>query len=250
MTQLSVNLNKFALLRNARGTDFPNLLGMARRTIDAGVPGITVHPRPDQRHTTYQDAYDLAELVAAHADVEYNIEGNPIPDFLKIVGETRPDQATLVPDAEDQLTSDHGWDLKNEAERVAPIVADLRARGIRVSLFIDPDPEQITLAKEVGADRIELYTESYARAFGAESQADVHERFRAAAAHAHGLGLGINAGHDLNLDNLATFLTIPNILEVSIGHAVVVESFDHGYEDTLRRYLEITKGETKGETKG
>lgn len=239
MTKLSVNINKFALLRNSRDTDYPNLRSMATRAIRAGAHGITVHPRPDQRHVRYSDVPVLAELRAAHKDVEFNIEGNPSPEFLKILGESRPDQATLVPDAPAQLTSDHGWDLEREGERLAPVVRDLKAKGLRVSLFMDPVPDQIARARDVGADRIELYTETYARAFGTSDAEHVWKRFRDAAGHARELGLGVNAGHDLNLQNLPLFLEIDGILEVSIGHAIVVESFDYGFEDTLRRYLEI-----------
>ncbi len=239
MTKLSVNLNKFALLRNARGTDFPNLIKMARRTIAAGVHGITVHPRPDQRHVKYSDVYDLSQLLDEHRTVEFNIEGNPIPRFVDIAREVKPTQCTLVPDATEQLTSDHGWNLHEDRERLHPIIQDLRADGIRVSLFMDTELEQIDIARAIGADRVELYTEQYARAFGTRSQEEVYDRFRSAAAHAQSSGLGVNAGHDLNLENLGFFLSIPGILEVSIGHAIVVESFDHGYEGTLRRYLEI-----------
>lgn len=239
MTKFSVNLNKIALLRNSRGTDFPNVVSFAERAIAAGSHGITVHPRPDQRHTTYQDVHDLRAVTEQAAGVEFNVEGNPVPAFMDIVRATRPDQATLVPDAEDQLTSDHGWDLKGQVEKVAGIVADLKACDIRVSLFMDPDPALIDLAPETGADRVELYTEPYARAFGTDRQDEVLEQFRIAAAHAQSLGLGVNAGHDLNLENLATFLTIPDILEVSIGHAVMVESYDMGFDHTIAKYVEI-----------
>jgi len=239
MTKLSVNLNKFALLRNARGTDYPNLLNMARRTIASGVHGLTVHPRPDQRHAKYADVYDLSKLLAEYPDLEFNIEGNPIDKFLSIVKEVKPDQCTLVPDDPDQVTSDHGWNLKKDGKRLMPILRDLQAKGIRVSLFMDTEPEQIDIAKEIGADRVELHTEPYARAFGTASEKQVHDRFHHAADYAQSIGLGVNAGHDLNLKNLGLFLTIPVILEVSIGHAIVVESFDYGYEGTLKRYMEI-----------
>jgi pyridoxine 5-phosphate synthase len=239
MTKLSVNLNKFALIRNSRDTDNPNVCGMALRAIQAGVHGITVHPRPDQRHTRYSDVEDLSRLTGSHPDVEFNVEGNPGADFLEIVGRTRPDQCTLVPDAPDQLTSDHGWDLDQDAEKAKPVVKQLQDLGIRVSLFMDPVAEQIDIARSIGADRVELYTEPYARAFGTDAEDEVWGRFETAASHATSIGLGVNAGHDLNLRNLPRFLTIPGILEVSIGHAIVVESFDHGLEDTIRRYLEI-----------
>ena len=239
MTKLSVNLNKFALLRNSRGTDYPNLLKMAQRTIAAGVHGLTVHPRPDQRHVKYSDVYDLSKLLGKYPDLEFNIEGNPVEKFLSIVKELKPDQCTLVPDAPDQITSDHGWNLQKDRKRLIPIIRDLQKEGVRVSLFMDTETDQIDIAKEIGADRIELHTEPYARAFGTASEKEVYDRFYHSATHAKAIGLGMNAGHDLNLQNLGLFLTIPGILEVSIGHAIVVESFDFSYEGTLQRYMEI-----------
>jgi pyridoxine 5-phosphate synthase len=240
-TSFSVNLNKIALLRNSRGTDFPKVVAFARRALAVGVHGLTVHPRPDQRHTTYQDVRDLSALVREHPGVEFNVEGNPVEGFMAIVREALPHQATLVPDAEDQLTSDHGWRLQSQVDRVRAIVRELQSLGIRVSLFMDPVVSDIALAAQTGADRIELYTEPYARAFGTPEQRPALERFATAAARAQELGLGVNAGHDLNLENLGTFLqTVPNVLEVSIGHAVIVESFDYGWEETLRRYLAVT----------
>jgi len=246
MTKLSVNLNKFALLRNARGTDFPNLIKMAQRTIGAGAHGITVHPRPDQRHVKYSDVSDLSRLLDENPAVEFNIEGYPIPKFLGIVGDVKPTQCTLVPDAKEQLTSDHGWNLREEGEGLLPIIEELQAKGVRVSLFLDTELEQIDIAKSISADRVELYTEPYARAFGTSAQRQVYDRFRSAAVHAQDIGLGVNAGHDLNLRNLGFLLSIPGVLEVSIGHAIVVESFDDGYEGTLRRYLEIIEKANKG----
>ena len=240
MTKLSVNLNKFALLRNSRGKDLPNLVAMARRCIAAGVHGITVHPRPDQRHTRYRDVFDLA-AVTAEESVEFNIEGNPTPFFLDMVKKARPTQCTLVPDAPRQLTSDHGWDLRRDGNRLQPIIADLRESGIRASLFLDPDLAQVERVPATGADRIELYTEAYADAFAGGSQGEVLHNYRRAALHARRLGLGVNAGHDLNLQNLGLFLTIPGILEVSIGHAIALDSLDHGLENCLRRYLEIVQ---------
>lgn len=239
MTRLSVNVNKFALIRNSRNTDYPNLETMAARAIACGVDGITIHPRPDQRHIRYGDVPVLSRLTSRHENVEFNIEGNPAPKFLSIVGETVPGQVTLVPDDPAQLTSDHGWNLEKDGKRLAPVIRELQGKGIRVSLFMDPVPGQIDLARSVGADRIELYTEPYAAAFGTSSEDEVWERFRTAAGHATAIGLGVNAGHDLNLTNLPRFLTIGGILEVSIGHAIVVESFDYGFEETLDRYLEI-----------
>ncbi|MCZ7597535.1 MAG: pyridoxine 5'-phosphate synthase [Gammaproteobacteria bacterium] len=243
MTRLSVNLNKIALLRNARGSDYPNLLAMARRAVAAGVHGITVHPRPDQRHIRHDDVPVLAELCAGLANVEFNIEGNPTREFLDLVIAAQPDQCTLVPDDPGQLTSDHGWNLEGEHGALDEAVAALSGAGIRVSLFMDPVIEGIDRVPETGAHRVELYTESYARAFAADRPETELERFAAAARRAGEVGLGVNAGHDLNLDNLGLFLArVPDVLEVSIGHAIVVESFDHGFEGTLERYLAIVNG--------
>jgi pyridoxine 5-phosphate synthase len=240
MTKLSVNLNKFALLRNSRGGEMPDVLAMARRCIARGAHGITVHPRPDQRHTRDQDVRDLAALVKAHPGAEFNVEGNPTAHFIELVLEARPDQCTLVPDAPDQLTSDHGWDLKRDASTVAGIVRVLREQGIRVSVFLDPVLEQVSAIEAAMADRIELYTASYAGAFGTASQADTLKQFALVAERAQILGVGVNAGHDLNLQNLAPFLeAVPSVLEVSIGHALVCESFDYGLEATIDRYLGI-----------
>ena len=240
MTRLSVNVNKFALLRNSRGRDYPSVVGMARRAIEAGVQGITVHPRPDERHIRRLDVPELSALVADHAGVEFNIEGYPSPEFVDMVVDVGPDQCTLVPDAPDQLTSDHGWQLEATGEVVRPIIERFKGAGIRVSLFLDPVREEIDRARAVGTDHIELYTEPYAESFGTGSEDGEWQRFADGAAYAQKVGLGVNAGHDLNLDNLSRFLTISGILEVSIGHAIVVESFDHGFEETLRRYLTIT----------
>lgn len=247
MIALSVNLNKIALIRNSRDTRNPDVPQHARICIDAGADGITVHPRPDQRHIRVQDCFDLAAML----DVEFNIEGNPFtgprrsdragvsdyPGFMALVREIRPSQCTLVPDGDNQLTSDHGFDLKRDGERVAPLVAELKALGIRTSLFMDPDPEQIRLAAEVGADRIELYTESYARAVEAQQDVDtVFARFVAAAEAAADCGLGVNAGHDLNLHNLPRFATIPGLLEVSIGHALTVDALRMGLAEAVQAY--------------
>lgn len=241
MTKLSVNLNKIALLRNARGTNYPNVLDFARRAIAAGADGITVHPRPDQRHATYRDVAELAALCREHDQVEFNVEGNPIPKFVEVVEEHTPDQCTLVPDTPGQITSDHGYDMVRDAEGLRPLIEDLKGAGIRVSCFVDADLKQIEAAPASGTDRVELYTEPYAHSFGSPESEGILEQFRTAAARAQELGLGVNAGHDLNLDNLARFLTIPGILEVSIGHAICVESFDYGFEETLRRYLAIVR---------
>ena len=242
MTHLSVNLNKIALLRNARGRDYPNVVDFATRFLDRGVDGITIHPRPDQRHIKPADARDLAILLSAYPHAELNMEGCPNRAFLQLVEETRPDQVTLVPDAEDQLTSDHGWDLHRDRDRIKDVVARVHDCGCRVSVFIDPDPEQIKRMPETQAERIELYTESYAAAFGADNEATVWARYKRAATVAMAAGIQINAGHDLELNNLGRFLSIGNVLEVSIGHALIVECIEHGMDAVIQRYLAICHG--------
>ena len=247
MTKLSVNLNKFALLRNARGADFPNVLQKARECIEYGVHGITVHPRPDERHAKYSDVYELSDYLRDKAEIEFNVEGNPVEKFMEIVKETRPDQCTLVPDDPNQVTSDHGWNLKQDADKVQPIIQELKALGIRVSLFIDPDPSQIELAKKIDADRIELYTEEYADTYGTAREQEVLEKYIEAGTVAHELGLGVNAGHDLNLKNLGLLLkNLPIIQEVSIGHAIVVEAFDYSLKSTIEQYIEIIEAVKRG----
>lgn len=243
MTMLSVNLNKIALIRNSRGRDFPNLENFAQRFINLGVKGITVHPRPDQRHVTRQDVYDLAEFLALYPDVEFNIEGYPSPEFLALVCEVKPAQCTLVPDDPGQLTSDHGWVVADSKAVLEPALQQLSDAGIRSSLFLDPQPELVADVKSVGADRIELYTESYAQSFGLESEHPVFEKYAATAQAANEAGLGVNAGHDLDLKNLRRFLQIPNIQEVSIGHALVVECMLQGMEAVVEQYLAIVSGE-------
>jgi pyridoxine 5-phosphate synthase len=240
MTRFSVNLNKFALLRNARGANKPDLLAIAQRCLSAGVHGITVHPRPDQRHVKYGDVVDLDRLIRRHPGVELNVEGALDDKLLELVEQVRPAQCTLVPDAADQLTSDHGWDIEGQAEELRKTVARLHRRGIRVSLFVDPEPSQAAAARTVGADRVELYTHSFAAAYGSAGQAAVTASFRDTAVAAQRAGLGVNAGHDLSLDNLDHLLReVPDVLEVSIGHAFICECFDFGMEGTLARYLEI-----------
>ncbi len=241
MTHLSINLNKIALLRNARGRDFPNLIDYAEKCLRFGAAGVTIHPRPDQRHARYSDAYELAEWIKAYPGKELNIEGNPIPEFLDVVKECKPTQCTLVPDDPNQVTSDHGWDLISDGEKLRPIIDNLKAHGIRTSVFLDPVKAQVDEAKKIETDRIELYTESYASAFGTEKEAEIFKAFSEAARHAQKIGLEVNAGHDLDLKNLATFLQIPGILEVSIGHALTVEAIDMGFEKTVRNYIEITE---------
>lgn len=243
MTALSINLNKIALIRNSREGNYPNILDFANTCIDCGIDGITVHPRPDQRHIRPSDVRQLATLVAPLDEVEFNIEGNPFadacgeyPGLIALVQETVPDQCTLVPDSNNQLTSDHGFDLNQQGDQLIPIINQIKSMGVRVSLFMDPDLEQIKLASEVGADRIELYTGPYAAAWGTEALETIFDQHLKAANLATSLGLGVNAGHDLNLDNLAKFASIPNLLEVSIGHAFTVDSLNMGMIPTLRAY--------------
>jgi pyridoxine 5-phosphate synthase len=238
MTLLSVNLNKIALVRNARGSDTPSVLLAAKTCVDAGAAGITVHPRPDERHTRPADVRALAAFARAKPNVELNVEGNPFPDFLDLVRETVPTQCTLVPDAPDARTSDRGWDLETDGPRLRPIVTELRKAGIRVSLFLDPDMEQVERARDLGADRVELYTESYARSFGSEAFDSVLRLFANAAEKANEIGLGVNAGHDLALENLEQFCrVVPRVLEVSIGHALISHALLVGLRRAVQDYL-------------
>lgn len=239
MTKLSVNLNKIALLRNSRGRDYPNVVNYARRIIELGVDGITIHPRQDERHATRKDAYELGELCAGIPNIEFNIEGFPSPDFVSMVEQIRPDQCTLVPDDVNQLTSDHGWDIRNSMDILGPVLERLSKAGVRSSLFVDPDPGHPDQARQAGADRIELYTEEYASSWATPSCEAVWEKYKATANRAVELGVGINAGHDLDLENLEKFLEIGNVLEVSIGHALTIESLDRGVENVISQYLEI-----------
>ncbi len=239
MTQLSINLNKIALLRNARGTGYPDVLCFAEKLLALGVRGLTVHPRQDERHITRQDTRELAALVRDYEGVEFNVEGYPGDAFLELIEATRPDQCTLVPDSPQQLTSDHGWDVHTQGARLQAVCKRLADWGVRSSLFMDPDEAQINALSGIGADRIELYTEAYARAFGGAEADAVLSTYRNAAACAQSMGLGVNAGHDLNLGNLARFLEIPDVLEVSIGHAFTVECIEHGMRDVIARYLAI-----------
>jgi pyridoxine 5-phosphate synthase len=238
MTKLSVNLNKIALLRNQRNIGIPDVIESARTVIKAGAHGITVHPRPDERHIRYDDARRLKKMVT----VEFNIEGNPFTGkLMELLRELKPDQATLVPDEPGANTSDHGWNMEQNKERLNPVVQELKDLGIRVSLFMDPDNEGIRMVEEIGADRIELYTEPYANAFRTNNNLEqTLERFTGAARFANGIGLGLNAGHDLNLKNLGKFCsTIPGILEVSIGHALIADALEMGLENTVKEYLEV-----------
>lgn len=241
MTHLSVNINKVALLRNSRGRDYPSVAWFSRRCLELGAHGITLHPRPDQRHARYVDVAILRELVREFPGTELNVEGNPTPEFLDVVIAAQAHQCTLVPDAPGQLTSDHGWDIRAEAKRLEAILARLRSAGIRSSIFVDHDSPDIALARQLGADRVELYTEPYAAGYDSPARVRIRDAFRHAAAAAREAGLGVNAGHDLNLQNLAYFLEIPSILEVSIGHALIVESLESGVNATIESYLRIVR---------
>ena len=236
-TALSVNLNKVALVRNTRHLGIPSVTRAATLCLEAGAAGITVHPRPDARHIRTDDVHDLAALLKAWPDREFNIEGNPFHNLMDFVRQVRPHQVTFVPDSEGQFTSDHGWTFPQDAERLKPLIDESKALGVRVSLFMDPNPEAMAAAKAVGADRVELYTETYASAFGTPKQAEVLAAFKATAEAALQVGLGINAGHDLNRDNLHTFLTtVPGVQEVSIGHALIADALEMGYTATVRAY--------------
>lgn len=233
MTRLSVNINKLATLRNARGGNQPDLIKSTRDIEAFGAQGITIHPRPDERHIRYQDARDLKSVVTT----EFNIEGNPIPSFCELVLEVNPDQVTLVPDAPDAITSNAGWDTRKNQKYLQDIIATFKASGIRTSIFVDPDPEMVRAAADTGTDRIELYTESYATAFPGDAEAAVLP-FRKAGEAAAEVGLGLNAGHDLNLDNIAWFAQeVPGLLEVSIGHALICEAIYDGLESVIASYL-------------
>jgi len=241
MTRLSVNINKVALLRNSRGGNLPNLVQVAKDCESFGAQGITVHPRPDERHIRYSDIFPLQEVVTT----EFNIEGYPSPKFMKLVLKNPPHQCTLVPDSPDQLTSDHGWDTIKEAAFLKDIIAQLKSKNIRVSLFLDAEEQYLEGAKAVGADRIEFYTGDYAKSY-------VSDRSKAIAAHrqcaklAQGIGLGINAGHDLNLENLKYYANeVEGLLEVSIGHALIADALYLGLERTIQLYLECLKIEDK-----
>ena len=233
MTKLSVNINKIATLRNSRGGDIPNVVEAALNAERFGAQGITVHPRPDQRHIRYQDVRDLKKVITT----ELNIEGNPIDKFIDLVLEVVPTQVTLVPDAHDAITSNAGWDTKNNLPFLREVVATFKAKGIRTSIFVDPKPEMIPYAAEAGADRVELYTESYASAYAAGREKAIAP-FLATAQEAARCGLGVNGGHDLSLENLHYFAeTIPNLLEVSIGHALISDAIYLGLENTIQLYL-------------
>lgn len=235
--RLSVNINKIATIRNARGGNIPDVQHAARMIESYGAQGITVHPRPDARHITYEDVRMLKAIVTT----EFNVEGFPDPSFLALVHEVKPDQVTLVPDAPDVLTSNAGWDTRKQADFLRTVVEELKAAGMRTSLFIDPEPDMALAAADTGTDRVELYTEGYASSFASGRQAAISP-YVLTAEKAQLVGLGINAGHDLNLDNLAYFsATIPGLLEVSIGHALISDALYLGLENTVHRYLNALK---------
>jgi pyridoxine 5-phosphate synthase len=247
-TALSVNLNKIALIRNSRPGNYPSVVSHGEICINAGADGLTVHPRPDQRHIRPADVYELSELVKTHPGIEFNIEGNPyaeslgdFPGFIKLVRDVRPHQCTLVPDSNDQLTSDHGFNLKTAGKKLGPLIRELQHLGVRVSLFMDPDTEQISLAKELGADRIELYTGPYAEAYKHQDKnfLALFQTYFDAAIHAQKIDIGLNAGHDLNLENLTHFRKAPALLEVSIGHALTVDAIAMGLPAAVKAYKNL-----------
>ena len=237
MTKLSVNINKIATLRNARGGDVPNIVQFAKDAQEFGAQGITIHPRPDERHIRYQDAYDLKSEIYT----EYNIEGNPIPKFIDLVTAIKPTQVTLVPDAEDAITSNAGWDCIKHQSFLSEIIKEFKNNDIRTSIFLDPDLRQVEAAKATGTDRIELYTENFAQHYALENFEAV-KPYTDCASLAHDFGLGVNAGHDLSLDNIKFFKqNVPNLLEVSIGHALISESLYLGIENVINMYLNRLK---------
>lgn len=235
MTHLSVNINKIATLRNARGGDVPNLVQFAKDIETFGAQGITVHPRPDERHIRYQDVMDLKPVVTT----EFNIEGNPVSKFIELVLKAKPEQVTLVPDAVDAITSNAGWDTIKHKDFLKEVITEFKSNNIRTSIFVDPNVEMVKNAVYTGADRIELYTEAYAEQFG-KGNKDAVKIYAECAKVALDLGLGINAGHDLSLQNIQYFKQeVPGLLEVSIGHALITEALYFGLETTIKRYLNL-----------
>lgn len=231
--KLSVNINKIATLRNARGRNLPNVLKWAEKIESFGAHGITVHPRPDQRHIRYEDVHNLKNVITT----ELNVEGNPTPRFIQLIEEVKPDQVTLVPDAPEAITSNHGWDCKKHLKKLQEYIAHFKSLGCRTSIFLDPNEEQIAYAYQTKTDRIELYTEFYAKNY-LTNQKEAISDYQQAAQKAIEFGLGINAGHDLNLDNLAYFQqNIPNLMEVSIGHALISDALHYGMSNTIKLYL-------------
>jgi pyridoxine 5-phosphate synthase len=237
-TALSVNVNKVALLRNTRHLGIPSVRHAATLALQAGAHGITVHPRPDERHIRAHDVLELAALLASWPQAEFNVEGNPQQNLMDFVRKVKPQQATFVPDSEGQFTSDHGWDLAAQGEALRPLIDECHALGVRVSLFMDADAAAMAAARAVGADRVELYTEPYAAAHGGPHQAIELARFAAAAQAALAAGMGVNAGHDLNRANLTDFLrSVPGVQEVSIGHALIADALELGLPATVQAYL-------------
>ncbi|MAH72917.1 MAG: pyridoxine 5'-phosphate synthase [Cellvibrionales bacterium TMED49] len=244
MIALSVNVNKIALLRNSRPGNFPCVVTFAQNCINLGAHGITVHPRPDGRHIQPRDVKQLANLITPLKKIELNIEGNPFsmpsekyPGFLALIEDTKPDQCTLVPDSSDQLTSDHGFNLKEYGTLLVPIIDQIKSFGVRTSIFIDPDLEQVRRAAQVGADRIELYTGPFAQSWGSMLSQRIFSQHLAAAKLAAELGMMVNAGHDLNLENLKQYASIPELTEVSIGHALTIEALDRGLREAIHAFL-------------
>ena len=238
-TSLSVNVNLVAQVRNRRNLPYPSVTRAAELCLQAGAAGITVHPRPDERHIRAHDVHDLAGLMKQWPGREFNIEGNPYQNLMAFVRAVKPHQCTFVPDSESQPTSDHGWDLTTEAPQLRPLIDEAHALGVRVSLFMDADPAAMALAKAVGADRVELYTEPFAAAWGTPGQAQQLARFALAAQAALAAGLGVNAGHDLNRENLTAFLKhVPGVQEVSIGHALMSDALELGYVAAVKAYLD------------
>ena len=257
---LSVNLNKIALIRNSRPGNNPNLIDYVKKIIGLGANGITVHPRPDQRHIRPEDCQEISSLIKnillaepTKKKVEFNIEGNPFassfpktrpdfsdyPGFINILESYKPDQATLVPDNNQQLTSDHGFDLSGDTSNLEAVISDIKKIGCRVSLFMDTDIDQISKAKEIGADRIEIYTGPFAEAFDINNFDSIFEKHCVASEHAKRIGLGVNAGHDLNLKNLLVYRNLPFLEEVSIGHALTIDSLNYGLDETIKKYIEV-----------
>lgn len=237
MTKLSVNINKIATLRNSRGGDVPNVVQVAKDVQKFGAEGITVHPRPDERHIRYQDVFDLRPIVYT----EFNIEGNPIKKFIDLVLHAQPEQVTLVPDAEDAITSNAGWDTIKNRNFLKEVISEFKENNIRTSIFVDPDPKMVEAAVETGTDRIELYTEEFASEYAKGNKAAI-KPYTECAELANKLGLGINAGHDLSLENIRFFKeNIPGLLEVSIGHALIAESIYQGLETVIQQYLKLLK---------
>jgi pyridoxine 5-phosphate synthase len=248
LIQLSVNVNKVATVRNSRGGRIPSVIDAVAVCVDAGAPGITVHPRADARHITTDDVYEISSFLKAHPGVEFNIEGDPRPDLLQLVRAVRPTQCTLVPVKPGEITSEAGWSRDTPRDFMSDIVADLQRHGVRVSLFVDANDDAVRWAAEMGADRVELYTEPFARAFemGDVAAHAVFAECAGAAQTAHAAGLAVNAGHDLDLENLVMFRNLPHLVEVSIGHALISHALFVGLSQSVRDYLAVLEGRPEG----